>query len=125
MVSSLAALAGPWLIGLAIDNGIPPLLKSGDAGPLLWIAAAFAATVGVQAVTTKIHATEDIAEIMLESSQDICKLFNADRLTLYAVSDDRNSIAGKLATKISAGPRTRRQSASSSSAAETPVTAER
>ena len=40
MVSSLAALAGPWLIGIAIDNGIPPLLKSGDAGPLLRIAVA-------------------------------------------------------------------------------------
>ena len=57
MVSSLAALAGPWLIGIAIDNGIPPLLKSGDAGPLLWIAAAFAATVGVQAVTTRMFVT--------------------------------------------------------------------
>ena len=57
MVSSLAALAGPWLIGIAIDNGIPPLLKSGDAGPLLWIAVAFAATVGVQAVTTKMFVT--------------------------------------------------------------------
>jgi len=57
MVSSLAALAGPWLIGLAIDNGIPPLIKSGNAGPLLWIAALFAATVGVQAVTTKMFVT--------------------------------------------------------------------
>ena len=57
MVSSLAALAGPWLIGIAIDNGIPPLLKSDNAGPLLWIAAAFAATVGVQAVTTKMFVT--------------------------------------------------------------------
>jgi len=57
MVSSLAALAGPWLIGIAIDNGIPPLLKSGDAGPLLLIAAAFAATVGVQAVTTRMFVT--------------------------------------------------------------------
>ena len=57
MVSSLAALAGPWLIGIAIDNGIPPLLKSGNAGPLLWIAVAFAATVGVQAVTTKMFVT--------------------------------------------------------------------
>ena len=57
MVSSLAALAGPWLIGLAIDNGIPPLLKSGDAGPLLLIAAAFAVTVGVQAVTTRMFVT--------------------------------------------------------------------
>jgi ATP-binding cassette subfamily B protein len=57
MVSSLAALAGPWLIGIAIDNGIPPLLKSGNAGPLLWIAAAFAVTVGVQAVTTRMFVT--------------------------------------------------------------------
>jgi ATP-binding cassette, subfamily B, bacterial len=57
MVSSLAALAGPWLIGIAIDNGIPPLVKSGDAMPLLWIAVAFAATVGVQAVTTKMFVT--------------------------------------------------------------------
>jgi ATP-binding cassette subfamily B protein len=57
MVSSLAALAGPWLIGIAIDNGIPPLLKSGDAGPLLWIAVLFAATVGVQAVTTRMFVT--------------------------------------------------------------------
>ncbi len=57
MISSLAALAGPWLIGLAIDNGIPPLLKSSDAGPLLWIAVLFAATVGVQAVTTQMFVT--------------------------------------------------------------------
>ena len=57
MVSSLAALAGPWLIGLAIDNGIPPLLKSGSARTLLVIAAAFAATVGVQAVTTRMFVT--------------------------------------------------------------------
>jgi hypothetical protein len=36
-----------------------------------------------------IHETENIDQIMLEASQDICKLFNADRLTLYAVSEDR------------------------------------
>ncbi len=56
-ISSLAALAGPWLIGLAIDNGIPPLLTSSDSGPLLLIAAAFAATVAVQAVTTRMFVT--------------------------------------------------------------------
>ncbi|HEX3958564.1 MAG TPA: ABC transporter ATP-binding protein [Trebonia sp.] len=53
VVASLAALAGPWLVGLAIDAGIPPILKSGDAAPLAWIAAAFAVTVGVQAVATR------------------------------------------------------------------------
>ena len=26
VVSSLAALAGPWLVGIAIDSGLPPLL---------------------------------------------------------------------------------------------------
>ncbi|MGV3571597.1 MAG: GspE/PulE family protein [Ramlibacter sp.] len=54
----------------------------------------------LQAVTTKIHATEDIAEIMLESSQDICKLFNADRLTLYATNEDRTAIVSKVKTGL-------------------------
>ena len=39
----------------------------------------------LQAVTNKIHATGNIDEIMLELSQDICELFNADRLTIYSV----------------------------------------
>ena len=50
----------------------------------------------LQAVTNKIHATSNIDEIMLELSQDICSLFNADRLTLYAVSEDRQSIISKV-----------------------------
>ncbi|MDB5751620.1 MAG: bifunctional protein : sensor, domain [Ramlibacter sp.] len=54
----------------------------------------------LQAVTTRIHATEDIAEIMLESSQDICKLFNADRLTLYAINEDRSAIISKVKTGL-------------------------
>ena len=53
VVESLAALAGPWLVGIAIDTGLPPLLHGGDAAPLLGIAAAFAVAVGVQAVTTR------------------------------------------------------------------------
>jgi hypothetical protein len=38
----------------------------------------------LQSVTNKIHATSNVDEIMLELSQDICSLFNADRLTIYA-----------------------------------------
>jgi ATP-binding cassette, subfamily B, bacterial len=53
VVESLAALAGPWLVGLAIDNGLPPLLNAHDAAPLLVIAAAFGCAVAVQAVTTR------------------------------------------------------------------------
>ena len=37
---------------------------------------------------------------MLEASQDICKLFNADRLTLYAVNEDRTSIVSKVKTGL-------------------------
>ncbi len=53
VVESLAVLAGPWLVGIAIDTGLPPLLNHRDALPLLAIAAAFAVAVGVQAVTTR------------------------------------------------------------------------
>lgn len=54
----------------------------------------------LQTVTTRIHATEHIDEIMLEASQDICKLFNADRLTLYAVNEDRTAIISKVKTGL-------------------------
>jgi ABC-type multidrug transport system fused ATPase/permease subunit len=57
VVESLAALAGPWLVGIAIDTGLPPLLHGGDMGPLLGIAAVFAVAVGVQAVTTRMFVT--------------------------------------------------------------------
>ena len=57
VVESLAALAGPWLVGIAIDAGLPPLLHGGDVGPLLGIAAAFAVAVAVQAVTTRMFVT--------------------------------------------------------------------
>jgi ATP-binding cassette, subfamily B, bacterial len=57
VVASLAALAGPWLVGIAIDRGIPPIISSGNAGPLTWIAAAFAVTVAVQAIATRAFVT--------------------------------------------------------------------
>ena len=56
VVSSLCALAGPWLIGIAIDSGLPPMLK-GNSRPLLWIALAFAVTVIVQAFTSQAFVT--------------------------------------------------------------------
>lgn len=54
----------------------------------------------LQQVSTRIHETENVDQIMLESSQDICRLFNADRLTLYAVSEDRGSIISKVKTGL-------------------------
>jgi len=57
VLEGLAALAGPWLVGVAIDTGLPPLVHGGNALPLLGIAAAFAVVVGVQAVTTRMFVT--------------------------------------------------------------------
>ena len=57
IVASLASLAGPWLIGVAIDSGIPPLVATGNPAPLLRIAAVFAVTVVVQAAATRTFVT--------------------------------------------------------------------
>ena len=57
IVASLASLAGPWLIGVAIDSGIPPLVATGNPAPLLRIAAVFAVTVLVQAAATRVFVT--------------------------------------------------------------------
>ena len=54
----------------------------------------------LQAVTNKIHATNNIDEIMLEVSADVCALFNADRLTIYSVSEDKGSIVSKVKTGL-------------------------
>jgi type II secretory ATPase GspE/PulE/Tfp pilus assembly ATPase PilB-like protein len=51
-------------------------------------------------VTARIHETENVEQIMLETSQEICKLLNADRLTLYAVGDDKVSIISKIKTGL-------------------------
>ena len=51
-------------------------------------------------VTARIHDTENVEQIMLEASQDICKLLNADRLTLYVVNEDRTAIVSKIKTGL-------------------------
>jgi ABC-type multidrug transport system fused ATPase/permease subunit len=53
VVANLAALAGPWLVGVAIDRGIPPLLHGGDVVPLAVDVAGFAVAVAVQAVASR------------------------------------------------------------------------
>ena len=51
---------------------------------------------GLQAVTNAIHATNQIDEIILDLGQDICNLFDADRLTIYVVCDGGKSIVTKV-----------------------------
>jgi type II secretory ATPase GspE/PulE/Tfp pilus assembly ATPase PilB-like protein len=75
-------------------EAVAPQSESGDvAARLLFLK-------NLQSVTNKIHATANIDEIMLEVSQDICELFNADRLTVYAMSEDQGSIISKVKTGL-------------------------
>jgi len=54
VAAQLAALAGPWLIGIGIDE-IPALTRTHDAGPIALVIIAFTISVAVQAVTTRYY----------------------------------------------------------------------
>lgn len=54
----------------------------------------------LQTVTNKIHATNNIDEIMLGLSIEFCDLFQCDRFTLYAVTEDKKSIISKVKTGL-------------------------
>jgi ABC-type multidrug transport system fused ATPase/permease subunit len=49
-VQNLAWLAGPWLVGLGIDNALPALMDDGRVGPLIVIGSAMLAAAGVDAI---------------------------------------------------------------------------
>jgi type II secretory ATPase GspE/PulE/Tfp pilus assembly ATPase PilB-like protein len=54
----------------------------------------------LQDVTNKIHATSNLDELMLDLSQDLCDLFDCDRLTLYAMSEDKTCIVSRVKTGL-------------------------
>ena len=54
----------------------------------------------LQLVTNQIHETVNIDQLMLEVSKDICQLFNADRLTLYALNEGGSAIVSKVKTGL-------------------------
>ncbi|NVM77804.1 type II secretory ATPase GspE/PulE/Tfp pilus assembly ATPase PilB-like protein [Duganella sp. SG902] len=54
----------------------------------------------LQAVTTKIHATSNLDEIMLDLGMEFCDLFNCDRFTLYAMDKEKDYIVSKVKTGL-------------------------
>jgi ATP-binding cassette, subfamily B, bacterial len=51
LVANIAALVGPWLIGIGVD-GVPALIRTHDAVPIIIIVVGFFVAVTTQAVTT-------------------------------------------------------------------------
>jgi len=54
----------------------------------------------LQSVTTRLHDTENLDQLMVEASPDICQLLNADRFTLYVVNDDKTAIVSRVKTGL-------------------------
>ena len=54
----------------------------------------------LQVVANKIHATRNIDDIMLEIGADVCSLLEAERVTIYSVSEDGAAIVSKIKTGL-------------------------
>lgn len=78
----------------------PAVVQEKEAASLTEMGNKLAFTKKLQAVTNKIHATRNIDEIILEVSQDIRALFEAERLTLYVTNDDESAIVSKVKTGL-------------------------
>jgi type II secretory ATPase GspE/PulE/Tfp pilus assembly ATPase PilB-like protein len=50
---------------------------------------------GIQEITNRIHSARDLNEILLQIKDDILKLFDADRITIYGVDAKNNQIFSK------------------------------
>ncbi|HEY4999255.1 MAG TPA: GspE/PulE family protein [Usitatibacter sp.] len=77
-----------------LDTKIPPSANVADMSVKL------AFSKKLQAVTNRIHSTNNIDEIILDVSRDICQLFEADRMTVYITSEDLSSIVSKVKTGL-------------------------
>lgn len=54
----------------------------------------------LQHVTTRIHDTDNLEQIMLDTSSAICQLLGADRFTLYVVNDEHTAIVSRVKTGL-------------------------
>lgn len=54
----------------------------------------------LQALSNKIHSTDNIAQIMIDLAPEICSLFQCERLTLYVVNKEQGALVSKVKTGI-------------------------
>ena len=55
---------------------------------------------GLQSITTRIHAAQDIDEIIFELSADLCALFDAQRLSIYTVDETGELLVSRVKTGL-------------------------
>lgn len=71
-----------------------------DTTQLAEISGKLAFSKKLQEVTNKVHAAHNLDEIMLDVAREIRVLFDADRITIYHVSDDRKWVVTKIKTGL-------------------------
>ena len=76
--------------------------KPNEAASLAEMGNKLAFTKKLQAVTNKIHATHNIDEIIMEVTEDIRELFEAERLTLYVLNEEKDALISKVKTGLNA-----------------------
>ncbi|WP_255991506.1 GspE/PulE family protein [Chitinolyticbacter albus] len=54
----------------------------------------------LQALTTRVHDTANLDEILLELGPAVCEVFGAERITIYIAGDDGNEIVSRLKTGL-------------------------
>ena len=64
------------------------------------VAARLAFFKGLQSITTRIHAATDVDEIIFQLSEEMCELFDAERLTIYIASESSKGIYAKVKTGL-------------------------
>ena len=73
----------------------------GEASRLNEIGKELAFSRKLQAVTNKIHATTNIDQILLEVSNDIRQLFEAERITIFVLNEDKSTLVSKIKSGVS------------------------
>jgi type II secretory ATPase GspE/PulE/Tfp pilus assembly ATPase PilB-like protein len=79
-----------------MDNGIPAVAVSTRAIELHDLSRKLTFLKKLQAITNRIHSASNVDEIISQVSDDICEMFEAERVTIYTLADNGNAIVSKV-----------------------------
>ncbi|MDT3672802.1 MAG: GspE/PulE family protein [Aromatoleum sp.] len=75
---------------------------SGKTGAGTDVACRLAFFKGLQAITARIHATQDVDEIVFELARELCALFDAERLSFFTVDESGSALVARVKTGAAA-----------------------
>ena len=82
--------------GRFADASDPPARPVGERAGSLDLGARLLFSRNIQHVATRVHAMQSVDDILLDAGADIRKVFNAERLQIYVVSEDGRLLHSKV-----------------------------